>query len=91
MKYLISILFTIISLHSISLNAKQGRKVLIFASNIIDMGDPEKYDVRNNLWKVAPPYHVFVSHGYNIDFVSPGGGQVLFSMEAVEISSYSIH
>ncbi|NQY35188.1 MAG: hypothetical protein HRT37_09525 [Alteromonadaceae bacterium] len=91
MKYLISILFTIISLHSISLNAKQGRKVLIFASNIIDMGDPEKYDVRNNLWKVAPPYHVFVSHGYNIDFVSPNDGQVLLFTEVVGISSYTIH
>jgi hypothetical protein len=45
---------------------------------MIDMGDAEKHDARNNLWEVAPPYHIFVSHGFEVDFVSPNGGKVEF-------------
>ena len=54
------------------------------------MGDPEKHDARNNLWEYAPPYHVFVSHGYEVDFASPEGGPVPFMMDALGISSYTI-
>jgi putative intracellular protease/amidase len=54
------------------------------------MGDPEKHFAGNNLWEVAPPYHIFVSHGYEVDFVSPTGGKVPFSMDPVGISSYTI-
>ena len=51
---------------------KKG-KILIIVSNTEDMGDPEKHFAGNNLWEVAPPYHIFVSHGYEVDFVSPTG------------------
>ena len=49
-----------------------NKKILIIVSNVVDMGDPEKHDARNNLWEVAPPYHVFISHGYDVDFAWPG-------------------
>lgn len=64
--------------------------ILIIVSNTEDMGDPEKHFAGNNLWEVAPPYHIFVSHGYNVDFVSPTGANVPFSMDPVGISSYTI-
>ena len=66
------------------------KKVLIIVSNVVDMGDAEKHDARNNLWEVAPPYHVFLSHGYDVDFASPSGGKVEFSMDPIGISSYTI-
>ena len=90
MKYLVSILFTTILLISAGLNAEPTEKILIIASNMIDMGDPDKHDARNNLWEVAPPYHVFISHGYDVDFASPNGGQVEFMMDPLGISSYTI-
>ncbi len=65
-------------------------KILIIVSNTEDMGDPEKHFAGNNLWEVAPPYHIFVSHGYEVDFVSPTGGKVPFSMDPIGISSYTI-
>lgn len=68
---------------------EKGR-ILFIVSNTEDMGDPEKHFAGNNLWEVAPPYHVFVSHGYEIDFVSPTGGIVPFSMDPLGISSYTI-
>jgi putative intracellular protease/amidase len=65
-------------------------KVLFVASNMLDMGDPEQHDARNNLWEYAPPFHIFVMHGYEVDFVSPQGGQVEFMMDPLGISSYAI-
>ena len=87
----ISVGFLVLAL-SLSLNsyAEEPKKVLIIASNMIDMGDSEKHDARNNLWEVAPPYHIFVSHGFEVDFVSPQGGSVEFSMDPLGISSYTI-
>ena len=70
--------------------APESKKILIIASNLVDMGDPEKHDARNNLWEVAPPFHVFVSHGFDVDFASPDGGKVEFSMDPIGISSYTI-
>ncbi|MBQ4847696.1 type 1 glutamine amidotransferase domain-containing protein [Pseudoalteromonas sp. MMG005] len=70
--------------------AIEQKKVLIMVSNTLDMGDPEKHDARNNLWEVAPPHHVFMSHGYSVDFVSPNGGKAEFMMNPVGISSYTI-
>lgn len=64
--------------------------VLIIVSNTENMGDPEKHFAGNNLWEVAPPYHVFVSHGYDVDFVSPTGKKIPFSMDPLGISSYTI-
>ena len=90
MKSLISIIFTTILLISTNLYAEPAKKVLIVVSNMIDMGDPEKHDARNNLWEVAPPFHVFVSHGFDVDFVSPDGGEVKFMMDPLGISSYTI-
>ena len=66
------------------------KRVLIVVSNVVDMGDAEAHDARNNLWEVAPPYHVFLAHNYDVDFVSPKGGRVEFSMEPIGISSYTI-
>jgi len=57
---------------------------------MVDMGDAEKHDARNNLWEFAPPYHIFVSHGFDVDFVSPKGGTVEFMMDPLGISSYTI-
>lgn len=54
------------------------------------MGDPEKHFAGNNLWEVAPPYRIFVSHSYQVDFVSPTGADVPFSMDQMAISSYAI-
>jgi len=65
-------------------------KILFVVSNVLDMGDPEKHDARNNLWEYAPPYHVFLMHGYEVDFVSPNGGPVEFMMDPLGISSYTI-
>jgi len=90
MKYFIAVFFTTILFISVSTNAAPAKKVLIIASNMIDMGDSEKHDARNNLWEVAPPYHIFVSHGFEVDFVSPEGGKVEFMMEPLGISSYTI-
>ena len=70
-------------------NAEKG-KVLILVSNTEHMGDPEEHFAGNNLWEVAPPYHIFVSHGYQVDFASPAGGEVPFSMDPIGISSYTI-
>ena len=68
----------------------EQERILIIVSNTEDMGDPEKHFAGNNLWEVAPPYHIFVSHGYEVDFVSPTGGKVPFSMDPIGISSYTI-
>ncbi len=65
-------------------------KILIIVSNVENMGDPEEHFAGNNLWEVAPPYHIFVSHGYDVDFMSPTGGEVPFSMDPIGISSYTI-
>jgi len=70
--------------------AEPTKKVLIVVSNMVDMGDKEKHDARNNLWEYAPPFHVFLTHGYDVDFVSPNGGDVEFMMDPVGISSYAI-
>jgi len=90
---LLSILFlcfiTTISVAEQS-DSQKNKKILIIVSNKVDMGDVEKHDARNNLWEVAPPYHIFLSHGYDVDFVSPEGGKVAFSMNPVGISSYTI-
>lgn len=90
MKQLIYIIITAVIFISASSNSAQVKKVLIVASNMSDMGDPEKHDARNNLWEVAPPYHIFLSHGYEVDFVSPKGGAIEFMMEPLGISSYTI-
>jgi putative intracellular protease/amidase len=89
MRFLTTILLAA-ALFSTNVQAESGKKVLIVASNMVDMGDPEKHDARNNLWEFAPPYHIFVSHGFDVDFVSPKGGDVEFMMDPLGISSYTI-
>ena len=85
------LLLSIISLgFFLPAQASDTKKILIIASNIEDMGDPDKHDARNNLWEYAPPYHIFVSHGYDVEFASPAGGVVPFMMEPLGISSYTI-
>ena len=90
MKTLITVLLAV-ALISPSVTAEPSKKVLIVVSNKVDMGDPEKHDARNNLWEFAPPYHIFVSHGFDVDFVSPQGGKVEFMMDPLGISSYTIN
>src|SRR5690606_11345347 len=70
--------------------AQPVKKVLIVASNKLDMGDAEKHEARNDLFEFAPPYHVFLSHGYDVDFVSPQGGAVPIMREPLGIASYTI-
>ncbi|WP_221892299.1 hypothetical protein [Teredinibacter haidensis] len=69
----------------------EAKKILFIASNLNDMSDQEKHDARNNLWEYAPPYHVFYSHGYEVDFASPRGGSVPFMVDALGNSSYTIN
>lgn len=66
-------------------SSKRTKRILIGVSNVADMGDPEKHEAKNNLWEVAPAYHVFVMYGYEVDFVSPKGGSVPFSHEVDEV------
>jgi putative intracellular protease/amidase len=55
-----------------------GKKVLMIFSNGAPMGEGT---AKNNLWEFAEPHHVFVMHGYVVDFVSPKGGRVPFSLD----------
>lgn len=64
--------------------AQENRKILMGVSNVADMGDPDKHPAKNNLWEVAPAYHIFRMFGYEVDFVSPQGGKVPFSRDADE-------
>lgn len=89
MKLLIATFLTA-ALLATNATAEPNKRVLIVVSNMVDMGDPEKHDARNNLWEFAPPYHIFVSHGFDVDFVSPNGGNVEFMMDPVGISRYTI-
>jgi putative intracellular protease/amidase len=57
------------------------KKILFVLSNGAAMGDGR---ARSNLWEVAEPHHVFVMHGYRVDFVSPQGGRVPFSLDEDE-------
>lgn len=90
MKKILLALFALLIFISCDDDKTEKGRVLIIVSNTEDMGDPEKHFAGNNLWEVAPPYHVFVTHGYKVDFVSPTGGKVPFSMDPVGISSYTI-
>jgi putative intracellular protease/amidase len=89
MKHLCLLLSLMLFFVTATAQAGKG-KILIIASNVQDMGDAGKHDARNNLWEFAPPYHVFVMHGYQVDFVSPKGGDVPFMLEPVGMMSYSI-
>lgn len=90
MKYLITTLLFITALFAANANSESQKKILIIASNKIDMGDAEKHEARNDLFEFAPPYHIFVSHGYDVDFVSPEGGEVHFMRDPLGISSYTM-
>ncbi|MCO1333651.1 type 1 glutamine amidotransferase domain-containing protein [Microbulbifer sp. OS29] len=90
MEKIIVCIFILLTTHSLPALAKNDQKILIIASNLQDMGDPDKHDARNNLWEYAPPYHIFVSHGHEVDFVSPNGGTVPFMLDALGVSSYTI-
>lgn len=90
MKNLYMTLIVVLTCFAVSAQSHDLKKILIIASNVEDMGDPEKHDARNNLWEYAPPYHVFVSHGYEVEFASPSGGSIPFMMDPLGISSYTI-
>lgn len=61
--------------------AEDKAKVLMIFSNGATRGE---FSAKNNLWEYAEPHHVFVMHGYEVDFVSPQGGAVPFSLDADE-------
>ena len=65
----------IILLFGVPAQAGNAKKVLIIASNVADMGDPEKHEARNDLWEYAPPYHVFVSPNSG-NFSNMVGGEI---------------
>ena len=75
------ILLSTLFLGAVACAAGDGGKVLMIFSNGAPMGDTT---AKNNLWEYAEPHHVFVMHGYIVDFVSPHGGQVPFSLDADE-------
>ncbi len=58
-----------------------GGKVLMIFSNGVSVG---AFAAKNNLWEYAEPHHIFVMHGFTVDFVSPRGGSVSFSLDADE-------
>lgn len=87
---IVSLIFSQSVVSSPPANTGKSKKVLIIASNMVDMGDPQKHEARNDLWEYAPPYHVFVSHGYDVDFASPLGGAVPFMRDPLGISMYTI-
>src|SRR5689334_18047133 len=66
--------------------AANSKRILKGVSNVAEMGDREKHEAKNSLWEDAPAYHVFVMHGYEVDFVSPKGGSVPFSRKVDEIN-----
>lgn len=90
MKYYLVLLLPLLIAFSLPTLAKEPQKVLIVVSNMLHMGDLDKHQARNNLWEVAPPYHIFLNHGFDVDFVSPNGGKVEFYMDPLGISSYTI-
>lgn len=90
MKSIYLFMLSIVTVLSAPTAAEPAKKVLIVVSSAVDMGDPEKHDARNDLFEVAPPYHVFKSHGYDVDFVSPEGGEVHFARDPLGIISYTI-
>lgn len=65
--------------------AEEPKKILIVASNVVDAGDVARTDTRNNLWEVAPPYHMFVMHGFEVDFLSPQGGKLAFALDVDDV------
>lgn len=58
-----------------------GGKVLMILSNGASVGE---FSAKNNLWEYAEPHHIFVMHGLIVDFVSPRGGPVPFSLDVDE-------
>ncbi len=90
MRLLTTLLCLLVVLFAVPAIAAPVKKVLIVASNKLNMGDAEQHEARNDLFEFAPPYHVFLSHGYEVDFVSPEGGEVPFMREPLGIASYSI-
>lgn len=63
----------------------EKRKILIVASNVMDAGDADRSEARNNLWEIAPPYHVFSMNGFEVDFLTPSGGPVPFSRDVDDV------
>lgn len=84
------IILATLTIFSCKTDRRTKGKILILLSNTAHMGDPEKHEAGNNLWEVAPPYHIFLSHGYEVDFASPEGGVAPFIMDPIGISSYTI-
>lgn len=54
----------------------------------MNMMDFEKHDARNKRWEYALPYHIFVSHEYDVDFVSPLGEKPIYDELARHKSLY---
>lgn len=80
MRTLVLLLSTV--LFAAAASAAEEKKILMILSNGAQAGD---MDARNNLWEFAEPHHVFVMHGYVVDFVSPKGGRVPFSLDVDEV------
>lgn len=80
-------LFFVSASYAADVSTEPEEKILIIVSNVAEHKGRE---AGNNLWEVAPPYHVFKMHGYEVDFVSPNGGQVPYFMDPLGISSYTI-
>src|SRR5687768_3976796 len=72
------LLLTLLLLDTHAFADGAGKKVLMIFSNGAPMGETT---ARNNLWEYAEPHHVFMMHGYTVDFVSPRGGRVPFSLD----------
>lgn len=89
MKYLIILSLTLLlgaCAHQPATNTEQAR-VLIIASNVTEMADG--LDARNNLWEVAPAFHIFRMHDLAVDIASPSGGAVEYLLDPIGISRYA--
>ena len=87
---MIALLSLIFFVSSTLADTHSHKKVLMVASNLLDMGDAEKHNAKNDLFEFAPPYHIFKMHGFDVDFVSPDGGAVHFYRDQLGIASYTI-
>lgn len=67
--------------HSTALADNVKGRVLFVLSNGAAMGETT---AKNNLWEYAEPHHVFVMHGFEVDFASPKGGSAPFALDADE-------
>ena len=83
----IHFIITRLLLFSLMVEAKEQtsvKKVLILASDLIDMGNEDKHAASNKLWEVAP-HTMCLLYGFEVDFVAPKDRAVARGMALVHL------